>query len=158
MDGTSPHSLIARRLHHEWYPCLDLNLYIPVQRTNMSDHRPPSALLETSGTLDWRLFTLCLFSHLKLINSSNVAQMTGALGVILVFCFLFFNPVHKCFHARVHWCYILQSKANTSAVRSVMPYSSTGGWHRQSPTHVVMFCRLISDGELMFRNAGTNNY
>ena len=32
------------------------------------------------------------------------------------------------------------------------------GWHRQSPEHVVMFCRLIDNREQMFCAAGTNNY
>ena len=32
------------------------------------------------------------------------------------------------------------------------------GWHRQTPEHVIMFCRLIDNREQMFRAAGTNNY
>ena len=31
------------------------------------------------------------------------------------------------------------------------------GWHRQTPEHVIMFCRLIDNREKMFC-AGTNNY
>lgn len=73
--------------------------------------------------------------------------MTGALGVVLVFAFFIIrSPVFSCSHAllsprnaqtidepteTIHLnlgCYILQSKANTSAVRSGMPYGSTI-WH-----------------------------
>ena len=32
------------------------------------------------------------------------------------------------------------------------------GWHRQTPEHVIMFCRLIDNREQMFCAAGTNNY
>lgn len=31
-------------------------------------------------------------------------------------------------------------------------------WHRQTLKHVIMFCRLISGRDLMFREAGMNNY
>ena len=32
------------------------------------------------------------------------------------------------------------------------------GWHRQTPEHVIMFCRLISGRNAMLREAGTNSY
>ena len=32
------------------------------------------------------------------------------------------------------------------------------GWHRQTPEHVIMFCRLIKGRRAMFREAGTNSY
>ena len=32
------------------------------------------------------------------------------------------------------------------------------GWHRQTPEHVIMFCRLMSDRDSMFREAGTESY
>ena len=32
------------------------------------------------------------------------------------------------------------------------------GWHRQTPEHVIMFCRLISGRKAMFREASTSSY
>lgn len=32
------------------------------------------------------------------------------------------------------------------------------GWHRQTPEHVIMFCRLINGRRAMFCEAGTNSY
>ena len=32
------------------------------------------------------------------------------------------------------------------------------GWHRQTPEHVIMFCRLISGRKAMLRAVGTNSY
>ena len=43
-------------------------------------------------------------------------------------------------------------------VPSVTSPACSCGWHRQTPKHVIMFCRLIDNREQMFRAAGTSDY
>ena len=43
-------------------------------------------------------------------------------------------------------------------VPSVTSKACSCGWHRQTPEHVIMFCRLIDNREQMFRAAGTSDY
>ena len=43
-------------------------------------------------------------------------------------------------------------------VPSVTSPACSCGWHRQTPEHVIMFCRLIDNREQMFRAAGTSDY
>ena len=50
----------------------------------------------------------------------------------------------------------------TNAVSEALPPrpapADPCGWHRQTPEHVIMFCRLMSDRNLMFCEAGTRSY
>ena len=43
-------------------------------------------------------------------------------------------------------------------VPSVTSPVCSSGWHRQTPEHVIMICRLIDNREQMFRAAGTSDY
>ena len=43
-------------------------------------------------------------------------------------------------------------------VPSVTSPACSCGRHRQTPEHVIMFCRLIDNREQMFRAAGTSDY